>query len=51
MAGAVGVIPAGLGVPPLVSIPVGVLVLYGIVQFFGKSTDVPQSEYQDQVAG
>jgi len=37
VAAAVGFLPAGLGLSPLIILPVGVLILYLIVKIFGKS--------------
>lgn len=51
VAGVVGFIPAGLGLSPLVTIPLGIVVLVAIVQIFGKSTDVAQTEFEEHVAG
>ncbi len=35
----VGFIPAGFGVPWIISLPVGIAVTYFIIHFFGKSID------------
>ena len=51
VAGVVGFIPAGLGLSPWISIPLGIVVLVAIVQIFGKSTDVAPAEYEEHVAG
>jgi hypothetical protein len=35
----VGDIPTSLGLSPWISLPLGVLVLYGILQLFGRRTE------------
>jgi len=36
---AIGTIPGGYGMPPLLSIALGVLILYAVLRYFGKSAD------------
>ncbi len=37
----IGYIPAGYGVSPMITLPVGMAVLFALVRFYGKRSDVP----------
>ena len=41
---AIGTIPGGYGFPPLLSIIIGVVVLIGILRYFGRKVDDASSQ-------